>query len=370
MTVSACIDFVAGFQLSPSLERGRMSADEKPAARGMTHKLSALLDQVNLTPQEKNQLTEKLGVTEINDIRLLKDADLMTHQLGIRLVPWRKLLQAAQAAGQAAAPGGDDDDGPGGCALPRRGQQMQVIKADRVIVEMMTKTADAGSARLSRSAAAQEAIELVIATERAKVTALDALNRAKLAAYQNDLAVNGLKYAMQKLENPECTAAMAGQAVVSASRSRRSCPRELRPWVDEALRCARDYLVLKVQIHAALGDRDQFIAELHAALGDAAAQQLDTNGLSLYLMVHSKVVGGPFPQAFLSNAQVEAGKRPGKRPARRTTRPARATQNSPESGQPSEVMTSGARWLDDSVRPPPGLELEGLAPRNQPSAMP
>ena len=127
---------------------------------------------------------------------------------------------------------------------------------------------------------------------------------------------------------------------------------------------------MKVQIHAALGDRDQFIAELYAALGDAAAQQLDTNGLSLYLMVHSKVVGGPFPQAFLSNAQVEAGKRPGKRPARRTTRPARATQNSPESGQPSEVMTSGARWLDDSVRPPPGLELEGLAPRNQPSAMP
>ena len=98
MTVSACIDFVAGFQLSPGLERSRMSADEKPAARGMTHKLSALLDQVNLTPQEKNQLTEKLGVTEINDIRLLKDADLMTHQLGIRLVPWRKLLQAAQAA--------------------------------------------------------------------------------------------------------------------------------------------------------------------------------------------------------------------------------------------------------------------------------
>ena len=348
----------------------------------MTPELSALLSEVGLTAAEQNEIA-KLGASEINDLRDLRESDVRDEQLNIPLLPWRRLLRAAreQAAGQAAAPGGDDDEGPGGCALPRRSSQLQVVGADRVIVEMMTMTADGGSAR---SAAAQEAVRLVIAAEAAKVTALDALNRAKSAACQaaqDEQVMNGLKYAMRLLENRECTAAMAGQAVVSATRSRCSSPREFRPWVDEALRCARDYLVLKVQIHAPLDDKDLFIAQLEAALGAAAGQLLDTDGRSLYLMVHSKVVGSLFPQTFLSNAQVEAGKRPGKRPGRRL-RPAKATQtnndwpderaditqNSPESGQPSEVMMSGVRGLDDSVGPPPGLE--GLAPRNQPSAMP
>ena len=64
----------------------------------VTPELSALLKEVGLDPEEQNEIA-KQGATEISDIRLLREDDLEMYRLNIRLVPWRKLLQAAQAAG-------------------------------------------------------------------------------------------------------------------------------------------------------------------------------------------------------------------------------------------------------------------------------
>ena len=80
-----------------------MSAHEEPATCGMRQELSALLDEANLTPEEKNECAKlafhQLGATEINDISLLKEDDIEKFGLVnvIRLVPWRRLLQAARA---------------------------------------------------------------------------------------------------------------------------------------------------------------------------------------------------------------------------------------------------------------------------------
>ena len=323
----------------------------------MTQELCALLDQY-LLPQETKEVVAKLGCTEINDISWLKERDLEWHQLNIRVVPWRKLLQAV-----GGLSGGGDGYWPGGRALPP---------------PVMTMTMNGGSPAGSR----QEELDLEMAAQIAHETAIDRLSHAQFqyAPYRDqtdwaEVVMNGLRYAMGTLGTPDCTNSMAANAVRALLRSKAKCPTPLRGPVNEALISARDNLVLKIQMQSPLTNREEFIRKLHAALIDSQNPegQLNKDEVSQFVKAHSHAVGKLFPQAFITNNERAAAKRgPRRKRGRWTTPPAKqsepanttafewadSTANSPESGPPSH-MKSVMSWLG----PPPGLELQGPPPQ-------
>ena len=101
----------------------------------------------------------------------------------------------------------------------------------------------------------------------------------------------------------------------------------------------RDHLVWRLTEISPLQSRDQFLENLNTCL-KLWPEDLQKNIRDHCLKAHATVVRNKLPHTFFSNAQVEAFRRNG-------VRPARARRN-PQAASTAEALP---------IRPPPGLEL-------------
>ena len=219
-----------------------------PKGCGQSDMLLALLDEFQL--KEKSDALKGLGVLTVGDLYWVDEDDL--GEIGIKLVPRRKLLKAA--GGSVT----DDVDVRSG----------QLVKA----------------AREARSAAA------------------DALAAALLSGEDvRDSVARCIEMARASFDHVDCTPELAAKALVAISRAQASCRQSELHYsaIRQAEQAVRAFLIWRTQLRSPLGDMGAFITELTAAFG---AVRIDDKLYKALMRSHSELVRSRFAGAFLSNA--------------------------------------------------------------------
>ena len=291
---------------------------------------------------------KRLGVQNIHDITCLQDVDL--QRAGLNMVQIRKLQTVAADAN-----------------LTWSLWNTPLIAEPRGLSTAMGVPPPPTSL-LPPSGKELERLQDALTEAEQK-----AINSLDISAEEDvDVAQCALTAREQLTQHPH-TPVLAIQAQNAVIRALSHCQQgKLRKQLEEAQRCTRDVIVLRLQKEVPLGSRSTFINAMETAYGVSGAMPSDT--VAKLMHAHSQVVCPLFPHAFVSISRKEnaarrhgpRGKRP--RDARRVAAlaaedvsefaggdsSAASSEPSASSGLATPLPEASS---NDTIRPPPGLHI-------------